>query len=124
MENRIDRGEKPTVLLVAERLLSPSIDGTVPLFELSAAAGFDLTRRRDIVNRALEKVNRDHGFVFGLGWSCGRRASVVQAQRQIHRAFRAAFTIADTMVPTGAAGPVTRNIKIGDVGSEDHSVHG
>src|SRR5438046_6974782 len=27
-------------------------------------------------------------------WSCGRRVSVVQAQRQIHRALRAAVTIA------------------------------
>src|SRR5689334_22982974 len=31
---------------------------------------------------------------------CGRRGSVVQAQRQIHRALRAAFTIAETIVRT------------------------
>src|SRR5215469_13607360 len=59
-------------------------------------------------------------------WSCGRRASVVQAQRQIHRAFRAAFTVAETVVRTIAeqAAPSGRNTRIGDHGSEDHSVRG
>jgi len=38
-------------------------------------------------------------------WSCGRRVSVVQAQRQIHRALRAAFTIAETVVRTIAERP-------------------
>src|SRR5215469_9121416 len=31
-------------------------------------------------------------------WGCGRRPSVVQAQRQIHRALRAAVPIAETVV--------------------------
>ena len=59
-------------------------------------------------------------------WSCGRRGRVVQAQRQIHRAFCAAFTMADMVVRTIAkqAAPVRRNVKIGGVGSEDHSVRG
>src|SRR5215471_1228232 len=30
-------------------------------------------------------------------WSCGRRDGLVQAQRQIHRAFRAAYTIAEVI---------------------------
>src|SRR5580700_1781420 len=38
-------------------------------------------------------------------WSCGRRAGVVQAQRQIHRALRTAFTIAETVVRTIAEQP-------------------
>src|SRR6202040_269823 len=38
-------------------------------------------------------------------WSCGRRAGVVQAQRQIHRALRTAFTIAETVVRTIADQP-------------------
>src|SRR5689334_3215425 len=33
-------------------------------------------------------------------WSCGRRVSVAQAQRQIHRALRAAVTIAEVVVRT------------------------
>src|SRR6516165_3630820 len=32
--------------------------------------------------------------VVGL-WSCGRRVCVVQAKRQIHRAFRATFAVAE-----------------------------
>jgi len=38
-------------------------------------------------------------------WSCGRRVSVVQVQRQIHRALRAAFTVAKTVVRTIAEQP-------------------
>jgi hypothetical protein len=33
-------------------------------------------------------------------WSCGRRVSVVQAQRQIHRALRAVFTLAEVVLRT------------------------
>ena len=59
-------------------------------------------------------------------WSCGRRGSVVQAQRQIHRALRAAFTIAETIVRTIAeqaslAIPM-RKVRIGRGGSEYHLV--
>src|SRR5947207_8734661 len=54
-------------------------------------------------------------------WSCGRRVSVVQAQRQIHRALRAAVTIAEVVVRTiaeraGLAVP-RRNTRIGSHGS-------
>src|SRR5262249_13942329 len=56
-------------------------------------------------------------------WSCGRRGSVVQAQRQIHWASRAAFTIAETVIRTiveqAAAG--RRKARIGGHCSEDHS---
>src|SRR6516164_2757861 len=38
-------------------------------------------------------------------WSCGRRGSVVQAQRQIHRVLRAAFTIAEIVVRSIAQQP-------------------
>src|SRR6266403_5232364 len=38
-------------------------------------------------------------------WNCGRRAGVVQAQRQIHRALRTAFTIAETVIRTIADQP-------------------
>ena len=31
-------------------------------------------------------------------WTCGRRGSIVQPQRQIHGAFRAGFPIAETIV--------------------------
>jgi hypothetical protein len=59
-------------------------------------------------------------------WSCGRRGSVVQAQRQIHRALRAAFTIAETIVRTipeqaSLAVPM-RKARIGRGGSEYHLV--
>src|SRR5262244_2917445 len=61
-------------------------------------------------------------------WSCGRRGSVVQAQRQIHRASRATFTIAETVVRTiveqAAAGADRRKARIGGHGSEDHSARG
>ena len=61
-------------------------------------------------------------------WSCGRRADVVQAQRQIHRALRAAITIAETIVRTIAeqaplAVPM-RKARIGCGGSEYHLVRG
>ena len=59
-------------------------------------------------------------------WSCGRRGSVVQAQRQIHRALGAAFTIAETIVRTIAeqaplAVPM-RKARIGRGRSEYHLV--
>src|SRR5258706_373878 len=38
-------------------------------------------------------------------WSCGRRAGVAQAQRQIHTALRTAFTIAETAIRTIADQP-------------------
>src|SRR3984893_9883680 len=61
-------------------------------------------------------------------WSCGRRVSVVQAQRQIHRALRAAFTIAETVVRTIAEQPAlavpSGHTRIGRHGSEHHSVRG
>src|SRR3974377_1921037 len=61
-------------------------------------------------------------------WSCGGRGSVVQAQRQIHRALRAAFAIAETIVRTIAeqaslAVPM-RKARIGRGGSEYHLVRG
>src|SRR5947209_6896489 len=61
-------------------------------------------------------------------WSCGRRVSVVQTQRQIHRALRAAVTIAEVVLCTiaeraGLAVP-RRNTRIGSHGSEHHSVCG
>src|SRR6266478_1503853 len=61
-------------------------------------------------------------------WSCGRRAGVVQAQRQIHRAFRAAFTIAEVglraIAEQGALDVARRNARIRSHGSEYHSVRG
>src|ERR1700730_1897875 len=61
-------------------------------------------------------------------WSCGRRVSVVEAQRQIHRAPRAAFTIAETVVRTIAEQPAlavpSGHTSIGRHGSEHHSVRG
>jgi hypothetical protein len=59
-------------------------------------------------------------------WGCGRRGSVVQAQRQIHRASRATFTIAETVLRTVAEQTALggRNARIGGRGSEDHSVRG
>src|ERR1700722_16516502 len=61
-------------------------------------------------------------------WSCGRRAGVVQAQRQIHRALRTAFAIAETVIRTIAdqlALAVPRgHTSIGRHGSEHHSVRG
>src|ERR1700720_3628059 len=61
-------------------------------------------------------------------WSCGRRAGVVQAQRQIHRALRPAFTIAETVVRTIADQPALAvprgHTSIGRHGSEHHSVRG
>src|SRR5580693_2656291 len=61
-------------------------------------------------------------------WSCGRRAGVVQAQRQIHRALRTAFTIAETVVRTIADQPALAvprgHTSIGRHGSEHHSVRG
>src|SRR4029077_21108646 len=61
-------------------------------------------------------------------WSCGRRRSVVQAQRQIHRALRAAFTIAEMIVRTIAQQPPLavprRYTRVGTHGSEYHSVRG
>src|ERR1700757_2203776 len=38
-------------------------------------------------------------------WGCGRRLCVVQAQRQIHRALRAALAIAEMIVRTIAEHP-------------------
>jgi hypothetical protein len=59
-------------------------------------------------------------------WSCGRRPCVVQAQRQIHRALRAALAIAEMIVRTIAEQPaliVPRRIaRIDRHGSEYHSV--
>src|SRR5437588_12423285 len=59
-------------------------------------------------------------------WSCGRRPCVVQAQRQIHRALRAALTIAEMIVRTIAEQPaltVPRRVaRIDRHGSEYHSV--
>ena len=61
-------------------------------------------------------------------WSCGRRGSVVQAQRQIHRALRAAFAIAETIVRTIAEqvafAVLMRKARIGRSGSEYHFVRG
>src|SRR5277367_3853755 len=62
-------------------------------------------------------------------WSCGRRVSVVQAQRQIHRALRAAVTIAAevvvrTIAERAALAVPRRNTRIGSHGSEHHSVRG
>src|SRR6267378_1987257 len=58
-------------------------------------------------------------------WSCGRRVSVVQAQRQIHRALRAAFTAAKTVGRTIAEQPARAvprgHTSIGRHGSEYHS---
>src|ERR1700751_2331567 len=55
-------------------------------------------------------------------WSCGGRPCVVQAQRQIHRALRAALGIAEMIVRTIAEQPaliVTRRIaRIDRRGSE------
>src|SRR5260370_1587682 len=60
-------------------------------------------------------------------WSCGRRVSVVQAQRQIHRALRAVFTLAEVVLRTiakrAALDVVRRNARIGS-GSEYHLVRG
>src|ERR1700736_3274830 len=61
-------------------------------------------------------------------WSCGRRGSVVQAQRQIPRALRAALTIAEMAVRTVAEQPALAiprgHASIGRHGSEYHSVRG
>src|SRR5436309_4074508 len=61
-------------------------------------------------------------------WSCGRRVSVVQAQRQIHRALRAIFTITEVVVRTiaerAALAVPRRYTRIGSHGSEHHSVRG
>src|SRR6202022_1330808 len=61
-------------------------------------------------------------------WSCGRRAGVVQAQRQIYRALRTAFTIAETVVRTIADQPALAvprgHTSIGRHGSEHHSMRG
>jgi hypothetical protein len=61
-------------------------------------------------------------------WSCGRRVSVVQAQRQIHRAFRAVFTFAEvalrSIAKRAAFVVVRRNARIGSHGSEYHLVRG
>src|SRR5438874_13393578 len=61
-------------------------------------------------------------------WSCGRRGSVVQAQRQIHRALRAVFTLAEVVLRTlakrAALGVVRRIGRIGSDGSEYHLVRG
>lgn len=73
MQTRFDRGENPIVLLVTDRLLATSIDCTAPLFELSAVAGLDLAKRRDILYRALEKVNREHGIIFAAVRGVGYR---------------------------------------------------
>ena len=68
----------------------------------------------------------NQGLLMLALWSCGRRGSVVQAERQIHGASRAAFTIAKPVVRTIAeqAAPGGRNARIGGHGSEDHSVRG
>src|SRR6266446_10838662 len=59
-------------------------------------------------------------------WSCGRRGSVVQAQRQIHRAFRAVFALAEvdlrTIAKRTALDVVRRNAMIDSHGSEYHLV--
>src|SRR5438270_8007871 len=61
-------------------------------------------------------------------WSCGRRGSVVQAQRQIHRALWAVFKLAEVGIRTlaqRAALEVVRGIgRIGSDGSEYHLVRG
>jgi hypothetical protein len=62
-------------------------------------------------------------------WSCGRRAGVVQAQRQIHRALRTAFTIAETVVVRTIADQPALAVprghtSIGRHGSKYHSVCG
>src|SRR5262249_3483126 len=60
-------------------------------------------------------------------WSCGRRGSVVQAQRQIHRALRAGFTIAATIciiAEQALLAVLMRKARSGRRGSEYHSVHG
>src|SRR5438477_4273970 len=61
-------------------------------------------------------------------WSCGRRPCVVQAQRQIHRALRAALGIAEMIVRTIAEQPaliVLRRInRIDRHGSEYHLMSG
>jgi hypothetical protein len=61
-------------------------------------------------------------------WSCGRRGSVVQAQRQIHRALRAALTIAEIRVRStadlGSLAITRRKARIGRHGSEYQLVRG
>jgi hypothetical protein len=59
---------------------------------------------------------------------CERRPSVVQAQRQIHRALRAAVTIAETVVDDttdqGSLAVTSYGSRIGSHGSEYHSMRG
>src|SRR5207302_10088982 len=74
-----------------------------------------------------ERGRPPHQYLLMLAlWSCGRRPCVVQAQRQIHRALRAALTIAEMIVRTIAEQPaltVPRRVaRIDRHGSEYHSV--
>src|ERR1700737_3369992 len=93
-----------------------------------------LTKRAPVASlvlrpsRSSSSVFINHCLLMLALWSCGRRVSVVQAQRQIHSAFRAVFTFAEVVLRSiakrAAFDVVRRNPRIGSHGSEYHLVRG